>query len=67
MPGPPISVLLEQELVETSSVLQDGVSKKECHLSQSLFALACSIIDDQGVLFYALNVQVKRDSPSAGE
>jgi hypothetical protein len=66
IPGPPISVLQDQELVETPSVSQDGVSKKEFHISQSLFAITCSVTDHEGVVLYPLNVQVTLDSPTSG-
>jgi hypothetical protein len=66
MPCPPISILLDQELVETSSVTQDGASRKDCHVSQSLFAIACSVSGDEGVVLHPLNVRVALASPSSG-
>jgi len=65
LPVPPVGILLDQQLVDTSTKTSDGVSKKTSYLTQSIFATACSATGDDLVL-YPLDVHVRLDSPTAG-
>ncbi|GAX22632.1 hypothetical protein FisN_17Lh124 [Fistulifera solaris] len=61
---PPLSIRLDQELVERTVSSSDGVPKKDCHLEQILFSLSCRISND-GVVLVPLEVTVQLDSPAA--
>jgi len=63
--APPISVLLDHEVIETSTVTSDGtMNKKSSYIDQSLFSLSCAI-DSDGPLLLPLDVTVKLDSPTS--
>jgi hypothetical protein len=62
--APPISVMLGQEMVETSVVKSEGVSTKKGHLEQSLFSIVCSA-DDSGLCLYPIGIDVKLENPSS--
>jgi hypothetical protein len=63
--APPVSIMLDQQLIETSSATSDGEKKKISFLEQSLFAIACCM--DDGPTLVPLDISVKLDSPSAGK
>ena len=62
--APPISILMDHGLVETSAVTSDGANKKTSYINQSLFSLSCSVNDD-GIILFPFDVGVKLDSPTA--
>jgi hypothetical protein len=63
--APPISTLLDQELIETSIVASDGTAKKSSYLEQTLYAIACAVNENELKLF-SLQVTVDLASPTAG-
>ena len=62
--APPVSILLGQDLIETSVMKSNGVSTKTSYLDQSLFSMACAVSDD-GLCLFPLDVNVKLESPTA--
>ena len=62
--APPISVMLDQQMKETSSRSLDGVTKKRRYLEQSLFAISCSATSD-GVKLVPMVIETMLDSPAA--
>jgi len=63
--APPVSVLLDHEVIETSMVTSDGtMNKKSSYIDQSLFSLSCAI-DSDGPLLLPLDVTVKLNSPTS--
>jgi hypothetical protein len=63
---PPISILLDQEIIETSTTTSDGVSKRTAYLEQSLFAIGCGVGDD-GLTLYSFEVNLELRSPTTGK
>jgi hypothetical protein len=61
---PPVSILLHQELIESSVTKPDGVSVKTSFIEQTLFSIACSITEN-GISLIPYDIDVKLDSPSA--
>jgi len=62
--APPISILIDQELVETATRTSDGTNKKTLYIDQSLFSIACAVNDEKLTLF-PLNISAKLDTPFA--
>lgn len=62
--APPISVLLGQDMIETTVVKSEGVSTKNHHLEQSLFSFVSSA-DEDCLCIFPLSVDVKLESPSS--
>ena len=65
LPTPPLSILLDQQMVESSRTTSDGVSKKTSYLKQTLFCLVCAANED-ALALYPLDVGVNLDSPTKG-
>lgn len=63
--APPISILIDQEVIETSTTTSDGMNKKSSYIDQALFSLSCSIDDKDGPVLLPLDVNVKLDTPTA--
>ena len=63
--APPLSICLQQELVETSNTTSDGVSTKNSHLEQALFCLSCSVTNE-GVMMVPLEIETRLDNPASG-
>ena len=66
LPVPPLSILLDQQLAETSQTTSDGVNKKTSYLDQTLFGATCSVDKDGGLTLYPLDIRIRLDSPTAG-
>lgn len=66
LPVPPVSILLDQELIETLTATSDGVQKKKSYLNQKLFAATCSADKDHGLTLYPLDIEIRLESPAAG-
>jgi len=64
--APPISILLDQQLIETATTTSDGVSKKTSYLDQSFFAIACAVAENSLGLF-PFDISVELDSPTSGK
>jgi hypothetical protein len=65
LPAPPVSVLVDQQLVEKSSVTTDGEKKKQAYTEQELFGISCSV-DGDALTLYGTEMKVLLDTPSAG-
>ncbi|KAG7349879.1 hypothetical protein IV203_012476 [Nitzschia inconspicua] len=65
LPTPFLTVLVDQKLVEHASWTRDGDRLKETFTQQQLFGVCCSVDDDEGVVLYGADVQVKLKSPSS--
>ena len=63
--APPISILIDQELVETSAATSDGGKKKTSYIDQSLFSLSCAMDDKDGPVLLPFDVTVRLDNPTA--
>ena len=63
---PPLSILVDQELVERSETNRDGERKKDAHTTQELFAITCSVNND-GLTIYPIDIKVRLDTPSSGK
>jgi hypothetical protein len=61
---PPVSILLHQELIESSVTKPDGVSVKTSFIEQTLFSMSCGITEN-GISLIPYDIDVKLDSPSA--
>lgn len=66
IPAPPVSVVLDQKVVQTDSVSNEGEKKKNAYLERDLFALWCSAADD-GIRLYGAKVKVHLDTPYSGK
>ena len=66
LPIPPLGVLLDQQLIETSTTTSDGVSKKTAYLQQNIFSTACTVDDDKLTL-HPIDIRVKLASPNSGK
>jgi hypothetical protein len=63
---PPLSILIDQKLVETASRTSDGEKMKQAYTEQELFGICCSVGDD-GLTLYGVDVNVQLDTPSSGK
>lgn len=66
VPAPPLSVLGDQNLIETASRTSDGEKMKQAHTEQELFGICCSV-GDEGLTLYGLDVTVQLDTPTSGK
>jgi hypothetical protein len=66
LPAPPVSLLVDQQLVEKSSVTTDGEKKKQAYTEQELFGISCSV-DGDALTLYGTEMKVQLDTPSAGK
>lgn len=62
--APPVGIVLDQEMVETSSTFMDGVTKKKSHIKQSMFALSCTATE-KGVTMVPMEIEIVLDSPGS--
>jgi hypothetical protein len=65
LPTPPLTLLIDQKLVEHSSWTRDGDRVKESYTEQELFGVCCSVDDCNGVVLYGAEMRVKLESPSS--
>ena len=64
IPVPPISLLIDQELIETSSVTTDGEKRHHAYTVQELFGVSCAAGDDNLTL-YAVSMKMQLDTPTS--
>jgi hypothetical protein len=57
---------LNQKVVQTDSVSNEGEKKKNAFLERDLFALGCSV-DDVGVKLHGATIKVHLDAPHSGK
>jgi hypothetical protein len=62
--APPISVMLGQEMIETTIVKSEGVSTKKHHLEQSLLSFTCTV-NDNGLSIFPFTISVQLESPTS--
>jgi hypothetical protein len=62
--APPVSIVIGQELVETSVMKSDGIIVKTSYVHQSLFSIACAV-SDGALSLYPFDVTVTLESPTA--
>jgi hypothetical protein len=62
--APPISVLLDQQIVETQQEqsISDVTRKKKSYIEQSLFAISCSVDKRTPLTLFPFHVTIKLDS-----
>jgi len=63
--APPLSVLLDQQLIENETKSSDGEKKKSSYVEQHLFSVSCAATPERLTLF-PIDVVVHLDSPIAG-
>mmetsp|Transcript_23496 Transcript_23496/g.65361 ORF Transcript_23496/g.65361 Transcript_23496/m.65361 type:complete len:869 (-) Transcript_23496:36-2642(-) len=63
-PTPPLSIVVDQQLIETSRTSSDGVSIKKSYLQQKLMGITFATSDQQLTL-YPLDITVTIDNPSS--
>jgi hypothetical protein len=66
LPAPPVSLLVDQQLVEKNSVTTDGEKKKQAYTEQELFGISCSV-DGDALTLYGTEMKVLLDTPNAGK
>ena len=64
LPAPPVSLLLDQQLVEKSSVTTDGERIKQAYTEQELFGISCSV-NGEALTLYGTEMKVQLDTPSS--
>eukprot|EP00980_Cylindrotheca_fusiformis_P012669 scaffold3103_cov136-Cylindrotheca_fusiformis.AAC.7 len=64
LPAPPLSLLIDQQFVETTERTSDGDKTQTIYTEQELFGTCCSV-DDLALTMYGLKVNVKLDTPSS--
>jgi hypothetical protein len=62
LPAPPLSILVDQNLVETTARTSDGEKTKNAHTEQELFGVCCTT-DDAALTLYGSTMFVRLDSP----
>jgi hypothetical protein len=65
LPTPPLTLLIDQKLVENSSWTNDGDRVKQSFAQQELFGICCSVNESQGIVLYGSEIDVKLESPSS--
>lgn len=62
--APPLSVLLDQQLIENEKKRADGEKIKTSYIEQQLFAVGCSATAE-GLTLYPIDISVHLDTPIA--
>lgn len=62
--APPLSVLLDQQLMENESKTADGEKKKTSYIEQQLFAIGCAV-SAENLTLYPMDISVHLDTPVA--
>ena len=64
LPIPPLSILVDQNIVETTYRTSDGEKVTQTHTEQELFSVCCSV-DDSGLTLHSATILVRLASPTA--
>lgn len=64
MATPPLSILIDQHMIETTQRTSDGDKTQKIYTQQELFSTCC-VVDDAALLVYGLTVNTKLDTPSS--
>lgn len=62
--APPLSVLLDQQLIENESKTADGEKKKISYIEQQFFAIGCAA-NPENLTLYPIDISVHLDTPVA--
>jgi hypothetical protein len=60
--APPVGILLDQELMESSATSVEGIHSKRNYLKQSIFALSC-VANESGVTMVPMEIEIVLDTP----
>jgi hypothetical protein len=64
LPTPPLSLLIDQKLIESTSRTSDGEKVKHAHTEQELFGICCSVNED-ALTLYGTELKVQLDTPTS--
>jgi hypothetical protein len=64
--APPVSVLMDQQLIENETKRADGEKVKTSYIEQQFFAVGCSATTE-GLTLYPIDISVHLDTPTAGK
>ena len=62
---PPLTILLDQHMVENTVRTTDGEKRQKTHCEQEFLGVTCSA-NDEGVTLYGLEIEVHLDTPNSG-
>ena len=62
--APPISIILDQQLVETQVTTSDAANRKTTYIEQSMFAIGC-VVDKTVLTLVPFDISTKLDSITA--
>lgn len=62
--APPLSLLIDQHIIETTARTSDGDKVTRSHTEQELFGVCCSA-DEAGLVLYGVSILVRLESPIA--
>ena len=65
LPTPPLSLLVDQHMIETTQRTSDGDKTQMIYTEQELFGTCCSV-DDTALTLYGLKINTRLDTPSSG-
>ena len=66
LPAPPVSVVLDQRMIQKALVASDGEKRKQSILEKDLFAVSCTVTDD-AVTLCGFDVTIQMDSPTSSK
>jgi hypothetical protein len=64
LPAPPLSLLIDQQFIETTERTSDGDKTQKIYTEQEFFGTCCSV-DDSALTLYGITVKMKLDTPSS--
>jgi hypothetical protein len=64
LPTPPLSLLIDQKLIESTSRTSDGEKVKHAHTEQELFGICCSV-NENALTLYGTELKVQLDTPTS--
>lgn len=65
VPAPPLCLLIDQQLIETTQRTSDGDKTQKIYTEQELFGTCCTV-DDAALTLYGVKVNTRLDTPSSG-
>lgn len=63
--APPLSLLIDQHMIETTQRTSDGDKTQKIYIEQELFGTCCAV-DDAALTVYGLKLHTRLDTPSSG-
>jgi len=64
VPAPPLTLLIDQHMIETTQRTSDGDKTQKIYTEQELFGTCCAV-DDAALTVYGLKVNTRLDTPSS--